>query len=86
MPAPKPWFLEIFDDHSIRILYSQGDQTPEAKCPGPAGKPHGAITAISCEGDLAKAGTLSSVRLRLISVSCVSTYTGEFAIVYGVCM
>ena len=83
MPIPKLWFLGIFNDHIIRILHSHRDQIPEAKCPGPTGKPRRAIPAISSQRDLPKAGTPSNVRLRLISVSCQSMGTLQL---YGVCM
>ena len=71
MPAPKPWFFEIHEDNSIRVMYSNGDKQPqEAKSGG--GKSRSPITRISSGAELAKAGTPESVKLRLLSVSTIN--------------
>ena len=69
MPAPKPWYLKLFDDHSIRVMYSHGEKPQEAKCPGPSGKTRGPITSISSGAELAKDGTPDHVKPGLIAVS-----------------
>ena len=68
MPAPKPWFFELREDNSIRIMYSNGGKQPtEAKSGG--GKPRGPITSIGSGAELAKAGTAANIKVGLISVS-----------------